>query len=62
MVAGYTLGPDPDFALARFRPNGRSDPDFGGGDGRVTTDLGGVDYAFDVALASKGRIVVAGDS
>jgi uncharacterized delta-60 repeat protein len=60
VVAGYTLGSDPDFAVARFRPNGRPDPDFGGGDGRVTTDLGGVDYAFDVALASKGRIVVAG--
>jgi uncharacterized delta-60 repeat protein len=61
LVAGYTIDGDPDFALARFRPNGRLDPDFGGGDGRVTTDLGGTDYAFDIALGSNGRIVVAGE-
>ena len=61
LVAGYTLGRDTDFALARFRSNGRLDPDFGGGDGRVTTDLGGTDYAFDIALGSNGRIVVAGE-
>jgi len=60
LVAGYTLDGDTDFALARFRPNGTLDPDFGGGDGRVTTDLGGTDYGFDVAIGSNGRIVVAG--
>ena len=60
LVAGYTLDGDTDFALARFRPNGTPDPDFGGGDGRVTTDLGGTDYGFDIALGSNGRIVVAG--
>src|SRR5687767_7008122 len=38
LLAGYTLDGDTDFALARFRPNGSPDPDFGGGDGRVTTD------------------------
>ena len=61
LVAGYTLGNRPDFALTRFRPNGKPDPNFGGGDGRVTTDLGGTDYGFDIALGSKGRIVVAGE-
>ena len=60
LVAGYTLDGDTDFALARFRPNGTPDPDFGGGDGRVTTDLGGTDYGFDIALGANGRIVVAG--
>ncbi len=60
LVAGYTLENDTDFALARFRPNGTPDPGFGGGDGRVTTDLGGTDYGFDIALGSNGRIVVAG--
>ena len=39
----------------------RSTADFGGGDGRVTTDLGGTDYGFDLALGSRGRIVVAGE-
>ena len=60
VVAGYTLDGDTDFALARFRPNGSLDPDFGGGDGRVTTDLGGTDYGFDVAIGSNGRIVAVG--
>jgi uncharacterized delta-60 repeat protein len=60
LVAGYTLGADTDLALARFRSNGHLDPNFGGGDGRVTTDLGGTDYGFDIALGSGGRIVVAG--
>ena len=61
LVAGYTLDAETDVALARFRPNGSLDPDFGGGDGRVSTDLGGTDYGFDIALASNGRIVVAGE-
>lgn len=60
LVAGYTLDGDTDLALARFRPNGNLDPDFGGGDGRVSTDLGGTDYGFDIAV-SNGRIVVAGE-
>jgi uncharacterized delta-60 repeat protein len=59
VVAGYTLGGQADVALARFMPNGEPDTEFGGGDGRVTTDLGAVDYAFDVAIGG-GKIVVAG--
>lgn len=60
VVAGTTLEADSDVALARFRPNGNLDPDFGGGDGRVTTDLGGTDFGSDLALGPNGRIVVVG--
>lgn len=61
VVAGYTLRASVDLAIARFLPNGRPDPDFGGGDGRVTTNLGATDYAFDVAIPKGGGIVVAGE-
>jgi uncharacterized delta-60 repeat protein len=61
VVAGYTLKTKSDIAIARFLPNGKPDKDFGGGDGRVTADLGGTDYAFDVALQADGKIVVAGE-
>jgi uncharacterized delta-60 repeat protein len=46
--------------MARFRPGGSLDPDFGGGTGRVVLDLGGFDYGFDVAIQPDDRIVVAG--
>jgi uncharacterized delta-60 repeat protein len=62
VVAGYTLSSRTDFAVTRFLKGGRPDPDFGGGDGRVTTNLGGTDYGFDVAVAPNGGIVVAGES
>ena len=48
------------FALARYRPNGTLDTTFGG-DGRVTTDVGG-GIAHAVALQPDGKIVVAGSS
>ena len=60
VLAGYTLGDHPDIALARFTPAGALDPTFGG-DGRVVTDLGGNDYAFDIAIQADGGIVVAGE-
>lgn len=50
-----------DFALARYKPDGRLDRTFGG-DGRVTTDFGGLDFARSVAVDSHGRIVAAGVS
>ena len=37
---GYTLTAKTDIALARFLPNGKPDPDFGGGDGRVDHEPG----------------------
>jgi uncharacterized delta-60 repeat protein len=52
-----------DFAIARFRADGRLDSSFSG-DGKVTIrfDLGGAnkDEALAVAIDSKGRIVVGG--
>ena len=48
------------FALARYLPNGTLDTTFGG-DGRVTTDVGG-GIAHAVALQPDGKIVVAGSS
>ncbi len=59
VAAGSTLGAHPDIALARFTPGGRLDPMFGEG-GKVVTDLGADDYAFDVAIADDGGIVVVG--
>ncbi|MFE5482472.1 calcium-binding protein [Streptomyces sp. NPDC056527] len=59
VVAGVANG---DFALARFTTAGTLDSDFGGGDGRVTTDFeGNWDEGRAVALQTDGRIVVAGN-
>lgn len=60
VLAGYTLTVHPDVALARLTPAGRLDPTFGNG-GRVVTDLGANDYAFDLAIGSDGGIVVVGE-
>jgi uncharacterized delta-60 repeat protein len=49
-----------DFALARLTTTGELDTTFGGGDGKVTTDVGEEDAALGVALAQDGRIAVAG--
>ena len=49
-----------DFALARYRRNGRLDRSFGEG-GKVTTDFGeGSDGVAAVAIQSDGKIVAAG--
>jgi uncharacterized delta-60 repeat protein len=48
-----------DFALARYNADGSLDPTFGSG-GKVTTDFGGSDDAFGVALQADGKIVAAG--
>ncbi len=61
VVAGYTLARNSNIALARFLPNGQPDPSFGNGDGRVTVDLGGTDYAFDIAIQDDRKIVIAGE-
>jgi uncharacterized delta-60 repeat protein len=50
-----------DVALARYRPDGSLDPDFGS-DGMVISDLGGIDEANAVALDASDRIIVAGVS
>ena len=41
---------------------GDLDTTFGGGTGKVTTNLGGTDAAYSVALQTDGKIVVAGTS
>jgi uncharacterized delta-60 repeat protein len=65
LLAGYVnfTPQSPDFALARFNPNGSPDNSFGTG-GKVSTDLGGgsADFVFGAALAKDGKIVVGGSS
>ena len=53
----------PDFAVVRYVTTGTLDISFGGGDGIVTTTVGG-DYvsADSVALQTDGRVVVGGTS
>jgi len=49
------------FAVARYNPDGSPDTGFGGGDGKVTTDIGFSDEGANaVALQSDGKIVVVG--
>ena len=60
VVAGSTLAQHPDIALARFTSAGRLDTTFGQG-GKVVTDLGANDYAFDLAIQDDGGIVVVGE-
>ena len=60
VIAGSTLAAHPDIALARFTPSGRLDTTFGQG-GKVVTDLGANDYAFDLAVQDDGGIVVVGE-
>jgi uncharacterized delta-60 repeat protein len=59
VVAGGAAG---NFAVARYNRDGTLDTSFGG-DGIVTTDLGGPDdFASAVAIQADGRIVVAGSA
>ena len=58
--AGY--GRRARFGVARYRTNGKLDPAFGG-DGKVTTNLTrGIDFAYDMALQTDGKIVVTGEA
>jgi uncharacterized delta-60 repeat protein len=50
-----------DFALARYTSNGALDPTFSG-DGRLITNLGGLDRAYDVAIQPNGKIIVSGEA
>jgi uncharacterized delta-60 repeat protein len=56
VAVGLTSG---DFGVARYNPNGSLDTSFSG-DGRQTTDFGGLDGATGVALQGDGKIVVVG--
>jgi uncharacterized delta-60 repeat protein len=62
VAAGYavTASGEDDFALARYNANGNLDDNFDG-DGKVTTDVGGLDdVARAIAIQPDGKIVVAG--
>ncbi len=50
-----------DFALVRYNSDGTLDTTFDG-DGKVTTDFGGNDIIFSMAVQSDGKIVVSGTS
>mgnify|MGYP001132845754 CR=1 FL=1 len=62
VVAGYATTTSPDFALARYNPDGSLDTTFAG-DGRLMTDNAGFDdYARAIVLQPYGQIVIAGYS
>jgi uncharacterized delta-60 repeat protein len=52
-----------DYALARYNTNGSLDTSFGGGQGKVRTDFGGLfDRAESLAIQPDGKILAAGES
>jgi uncharacterized delta-60 repeat protein len=62
VAAGWNLVPfsnNQAFALIRYNKNGSLDTTFSG-DGRLLTNLGGVDYAYDVAVQPDGKIIAVG--
>jgi uncharacterized delta-60 repeat protein len=62
VAGGSSLGTrfNPEFALARYKPDGSLDTSFGG-DGRVITDFTPYDDgAYGMAIQADGRIVTAG--
>ena len=60
VVAGRTGDyPQNDFAVARYSSDGQLDQTFGVG-GKVVSDFSSIDQAYDVALDSNGKIVLAG--
>jgi uncharacterized delta-60 repeat protein len=63
IVVGYTGDANDanhNFAIARLNANGSLDATFSG-DGIQVTNFGGDDFAYDVALQTDGKIVVAGE-
>src|SRR5438046_7256909 len=59
VVVGQTTDDHVDVAVARFRPDGSSDPSFGG-DGRMRIPLGTAAVAFDVAITGNDGLAIAG--
>src|SRR4030095_1497750 len=63
LVAGLTTATGGgDFALVRYNTDGSLDHTFGGGDGKVTTDIGAntPDAALAIKVQPNGKILVAG--
>ena len=63
LAAGYdySTSSTSDIALVRYNSNGSRDPSFGSS-GKVTTNLGALDYAMSAALQTDGKIVLGGYS
>jgi uncharacterized delta-60 repeat protein len=64
VTAGFSYAETPappNFAMARYDPDGSLDPTFDG-DGRAVTDFGAFDEAFGIAIQADGKIVAAGFS
>jgi uncharacterized delta-60 repeat protein len=61
VVGRADVGGTLDLAVVRLKSGGVLDPSFGGGDGLVTVDGGGLDTARAVARQPDGSIVVAGE-
>jgi uncharacterized delta-60 repeat protein len=49
-----------DFAVTRYNSNGSRDTTFSG-DGRLITNFGGGDRAYDIAIQSDGKIIASGE-
>lgn len=64
LLSGFSNnGNNFDFALLRYNSNGSLDTSFGGGDGIVTTDIGGNDdKAYTLAVQTNGKILLGGYS
>jgi uncharacterized delta-60 repeat protein len=58
IAAGHS---DLDFGVTRVLENGTLDPTFGNS-GKITTDLGKADNAYDVVVDSNDRIIAVGSS
>ena len=61
VVVGWSTMPSTDFALTRYNTGGSLDITFSG-DGRLTTNFGGVDAAYDVAVQADGKIIAVGST
>jgi uncharacterized delta-60 repeat protein len=56
-------GSNAKFALAYYQPDGTLDTSFGGGDGKVTTDItGGYDAAWDLVIQPDDKVVAGGEA
>jgi uncharacterized delta-60 repeat protein len=56
-------GSNAKFALAYYHPDGTLDPSFGGGDGKVMTDITpGYDAAWDIVIQPDDKVVAGGEA
>lgn len=60
IVGGGEIGPDEDFALARYNLDGSLDTSFAG-DGKETTDTGGYNGIAGIAVQADDKIVAVGE-